>query len=116
MAGEMVESNCFYAMYGLADSFDVLLSDLSNFIDPAGEIKWLNFIMYNPSHIINNVMVGYEMCEGFTQIERVMGMFSLDFALMSQSLGTDFIYILTEYKPRLMKLLEFAKPCLESAA
>ena len=28
LAGEMVESNCFYAMYGLMDSFDVLASDL----------------------------------------------------------------------------------------
>jgi hypothetical protein len=60
MAGELVESNCFYAMYGMIDSVDVLMSDFNNFIDPAGEIKWVNFIMYNPMHIVNNAFVGYE--------------------------------------------------------
>ena len=56
----MVESNCFYAMYGLLDSVDVLIDDINTFVAPAGEIKWANAIIYNPIHIFNNSMVGYE--------------------------------------------------------
>lgn len=108
----MVESNCFYAMYGLMDSVDVLASDFSNFVDPAGEVKWFNLIAYNPSHILNNTMVGYEMCEGYTQVERLMALFSLDFALLGQTLGTDLTYMFTESGGMADKFKAVAEPCL----
>jgi len=60
LGGEMVESNCFYSMYGLVDSVDVLLSDFHNFVEPAGEVKWVNLVLYNPAHIVNNFFVSYE--------------------------------------------------------
>lgn len=110
----MVESNCFYAMYGLLDSVDVLASDFNNFIDPAGEIKWLNLIEYNPSHILNNFFVGYEMCEGYTQVERLMALTSLDFALLGQTLGTDITFLLSDGKAMKEKLMSFAEPCLQA--
>jgi len=112
LAKEMVESNCFYAMYGMMDSVDVLLSDFNNFIDPAGELKWMNLIAYNPSHIINNVMVGYEMCEGYVQIERLMGLASMDWALMGQSLGTDLTYLLVDAAPEFKAIAAEMMPCL----
>jgi len=99
-------------MYGLMDSFDVLLSDLNNFVDPAGEVKWFNLIAYNPSHIVNNTMVGYEMCEGFTQVERLMALFSLDFALLGQTIGTDLTYMFTESGGMKDKFMAMAEPCL----
>jgi len=58
--GDLVESNCFYAMYGLNDSIDELLNDFEHFITPVGEVKWFNLVGYNPIHILNNVAVGYE--------------------------------------------------------
>jgi len=114
LAGEMVESNCFYAMYGMMDSVDVLVNDITNFIDPAGEIKWVNALAYNPSHILNNVMVGYEMCEGYTQVERLMALFSLDFALLGQTLGTDITFLISDSAGMQEKFMEFAAPCLEA--
>jgi hypothetical protein len=114
LAGDMVESNCFYAMYGLMDSVDVLAADFNNFIDPAGEIKWLNLIEYNPSHILNNFFVGYEMCEGYTQVERLMALTSLDFALLGQTLGTDITFLFSDGKAMKEKLMSFAEPCLDA--
>lgn len=110
----MVESNCFYAMYGFMDSIDVLIADVDNFVDPAGEVKWLNLIEYNPSHILNNFFVGYEMCEGYTQIERLMALFSLDFALLGQTLGTDLTFMFTEGGEMSEKLMSFVEPCLQA--
>lgn len=101
-------------MYGLLDSVDVLASDFNNFIDPSGEIKWLNLIEYNPSHILNNFFVGYEMCEGYTQVERLMALTSLDFALLGQTLGTDITFLLSDGKAMKEKLMSFAEPCLQA--
>ncbi len=56
----LTESNCFYALYGLTDSVSELVDDFNNFVDPAGEAKWFNFIAYNPMHIFNNTSVAYE--------------------------------------------------------
>lgn len=114
LAGDMVESNCFYALYGLIDSFDVLVADVNTFIDPAGEIKWLNLIEYNPSHIMNNFFVSYEMCEVYTQIERLMALASLDFALLGQTLGTDITYLFTDGSAMREKFMSFLEPCLDA--
>jgi hypothetical protein len=59
-------------------------------------------------------MVGYEMCEGYTQIERLMALFSLDFALLGQTLGTDITYMFSDAPAMKAKLMEFASPCLEA--
>lgn len=115
LASEMVESNCFYSMYGLVDSVDVLVNDFSNIVDPAGELKWVNLILYNPSHIVNNFMVGYEMCEVYTQVERLMGLFSLDWALLAQSIGTDLVYLLGESAGDFEAIAAEMMPCLQNA-
>ena len=62
-AANLVESNCFYAMYGMMESVDQLLYDFDNMVDPAGEVLWFNMVLYNPVTIFNNVSVGYEMCD-----------------------------------------------------
>lgn len=110
----MVESNCFYAMYGTIDSVDVLVSDFKNIVDPAGEVKWLNLIIYNPTHILNNSMVAYEMCEGYVQLERLMSLFSLDWALLAQTIGTDLTLLLgREGKQYMLDAKQELMPCLE---
>lgn len=62
----LVESNCFYGMYGLMESIDQLMFDFNNIVDPAGEIKWFDMVFYNPISILNNVSVGYEMCDVYS--------------------------------------------------
>ena len=94
--GELVESNCFYSTYGLLDSVDLLVYDVETIVDPYGELKWMNMIMYNPMHIMNNGLVEYEMCEMYTQMERLVNIFSLDWALIAQFLSNDLVYVLTE--------------------
>lgn len=65
-ASNLVESNCFYGMYGLIESVDQLMFDFNNIIDPSGEAQWFNLVVYNPISILNNVSVGYEMCDVYT--------------------------------------------------
>lgn len=65
-------------------------------MDPYGEFKWMNMIAYNPMHILNNTMVEYEMCEMYIQLERLMSILSLDWALITQSITNDIVYMLTD--------------------
>lgn len=53
-------------MYGLMESVDQLMFDFNNIIDPAGEVKWFDMVFYNPISILNNVSVGYEMCDVYS--------------------------------------------------
>lgn len=62
----LVESNCFYSMYGLMESVDQLVYDFDNIIDPSGEALWFNLVVYNPISIVNNTSVGYEMCDVYS--------------------------------------------------
>jgi len=92
----LVESNCFYSMYGLMESVDQLMYDFDNIIDPSGEALWFNLVVYNPLAILNNTSVGYEMCDVYAQFDKLSGMFSGDFALMGDYLATDMVYFFTE--------------------
>ena len=60
VGSNLVESNCFYALYGMVDSWDTLVFDFNHFISPEGEVKWFNLVGYNPTHIMNNFAVSYE--------------------------------------------------------
>lgn len=40
--------------------------DYETIIDPSGELKWMNLVVYNPMHIVNNATVSYEMCDMYT--------------------------------------------------
>lgn len=108
-SGSLVESNCFYAMHGLLESVKQLNFDMGvkkemvdgvettsmNIVDDSGEVKWFNMVLYNPLHIVNNVSVGYEMCDVYTQFERLSGLFSMDWALLGSYVATDLTYFLT---------------------
>jgi len=66
-----------------------------NIVDDSGEVKWFNMVLYNPLHIVNNVSVGYEMCDVYTQFERLSGLFSMDWSLLGSYVSTDLVYFLT---------------------
>lgn len=95
---ELIESNCFYSLYGLVDSADKLVYDWNNFVDPAGSINWFNLVGYNPVHILNNVTVNYEMCDVYTQFERLTGNLSGDWPQIGDILATDITYLALESK------------------
>jgi len=93
IGSDLVESNCFYSLYGVNDSIDQLISDVNNFIDPVGEVKWMNAALYNPIQIFNNVAVGYEFCDVYLQFERLSGLLSGDWALLADTLVQDGVYL-----------------------
>jgi len=70
--------------------------DFNNIVDPSGEIGWFNLAVYNPIAIVNNTTVGYEMCDVYSQFDKLSGMFGGDFALMSDYLATDLVFFFTD--------------------
>jgi len=57
---DAAQSDCFYAMYGLVDTADLLMYDFQN-IRPQGEatVNWFNVAAYDPLHVTGDLTVTY---------------------------------------------------------
>jgi len=58
-AAEIIQSNCFYAMYGMVDTAALLQYDFQNIIGN-GSFNWFNVLAYDPIHILGDSSVGYQ--------------------------------------------------------
>jgi len=55
---ETVQSNCFYAMYGLIDSADMMSYNLSH-IFANGTFQWFNVMAYDPLNMAGAMSVSF---------------------------------------------------------
>lgn len=82
---DAMQSDCFYAMYGMVDTVDLLMYDVKN-IMPSGEAKlnWFNVSFYDPLHVTGDFMVNYQYCGGTAQLNNAVSLASADYAFASQ--------------------------------
>lgn len=55
---DLAQSECFYAIYGLVDTVDLLVHDIKNIIQP-GQLGWFNAIAYDPLMFLGDFSVSY---------------------------------------------------------
>jgi hypothetical protein len=58
-ASDTIQSNCFYAMYGLVDTLQLSLYDIQNVRTP-GAFNWFNVVAYDPIHMLGDMSVSYQ--------------------------------------------------------
>lgn len=60
---DAAQSDCFYSVYGLVDTADLLVYDLKTVATEAqttGQVKWFNVAAYDPIHMTGDTMVTYQ--------------------------------------------------------
>jgi hypothetical protein len=71
-------NNCFYATYGLVDTWDSLIYDFKNITSTPGAINWWNALIYDPVHPLGDSTVAYEYCNGQNLFGQLVSLSSLD--------------------------------------
>jgi len=79
---DSIQSDCFYAVYGMVDTVDLQMHDFSN-IMADGSFNWFNVAGYNPLHIMGDSSVSYQYCGGNNQLTNLTSTFSADYAFIS---------------------------------
>jgi len=62
---DAAQSDCFYAMYGLVDTADLLAYDFAHIVGE-GSFNWFNVMAYDPLHMSGDLSVSYQYCGGNT--------------------------------------------------
>lgn len=90
---DAVMSNCFYAAKGVMGSITVISDDFKNLGKVSGEWNWVNIILYDPLHIMGDFTVVYEMCNFYELIDKLVGLFSMDWAALGEQVTQLGIYL-----------------------
>lgn len=53
------QSECFYAVYGMVDTFDMAAYDFANVVAD-GSFNWFNVGMYDPLHMTGDMSISYQ--------------------------------------------------------
>lgn len=53
------QSDCFYAVYGLVDTVDLMSYDFKNIVGD-GSFNWFNVAAYDPLHFTGDASVSYQ--------------------------------------------------------
>jgi hypothetical protein len=62
---DAAQSDCFYGVYGLVDTVDLLAYDFANIVGE-GQLGWFNVLAYDPLHFAGDASVSYQYCGGNT--------------------------------------------------
>lgn len=95
-ASESPQSNCFYAIYGLVDTADLLKYDFQNIMQE-GSFNWFNVAGYDPLHLVGDLTVSYQYCGGTTQLNNLTSLMSQDYAYIAQLATNQVSYLATEW-------------------
>jgi len=88
------QSECFYAMWGLIDTVDLMAYDFANII-ANGSLNWFNVMAYDPLHFTGDFSVTSQFCGGQTQLNNLVSMASLDYAYISMFFTQSLSYLIT---------------------
>lgn len=91
----VVMSNCFYALKGVIGSIETLVYDWQNMGKYSGEYNWFNLI-FDPLHILGDATVAYEMCNIYEDLDKIVGLLSMDWGLLSEQVTEIGMYMWLE--------------------
>ena len=111
-------TNCFASMYSLITSFDTFGYNLSTINSEPGSFKGFDVLVIDPTHIIADTAVNYEMCEIGGILDQVKGMAGLDYAAIGDNLTRELLVLAVEqpkYAAEVKKMADGAK-CAQGVA
>ena len=79
-------TNCFASMYSFLTSLDIAGYNLSTINSEPGTFKGFDVLVLDPTHIVADFAVNYEMCELGLILDQFAGMASLDYAAIGDNL------------------------------
>lgn len=83
-------------MYSLVTSFDTAAYNLSTINSEPGSFKGFDVLVIDPTHIIGDIFVNFEMCEIALIIDQFKMMASLDWASVGDNLTREILVIAVE--------------------
>ena len=104
-------TNCFASMYSFLTSVDIAGYNLSTINSTPGTFKGFDVLVLDPTHIIADFAVNYEMCEVGLILDQFKSMASLDYAAIGDN-TTRYLGVLMVESPaarkEMMKVREAA--------
>ena len=99
-------------------SFDVAAYNFNTINDTAGSFKGFDVLFIDPTHILTDIVVNYEMCEVGSIINQFKGMASMDFAAVGDNLTRELMVIMVESPEARGQIAEIknAAECVKNVA
>lgn len=100
-------TNCFASTYGMMTSFDTLGYNWSTLTSSAGQFKGFDVLVIDPTKILADIVVNFEMCEVGKIIDSAKAMASLDYASIVDSTTRYLLVIMVdspEARTEIMKM------------
>ena len=90
-------TNCFASMYSYMSTLDVAAFNRQNINGiEAGSNKYLDVLLLDPTHILTDLVVNYEMCEVGMIVDQFKGMASLDWAAVADNASREALVLFLE--------------------
>lgn len=89
-------TNCFASMYAMITSFDTAAYNWDTLNTEPGTFKGFDVLVIDPTHIMSDIVVNYEMCEVALILDQFKSMASLDWASVGDNLTRELMVIAVE--------------------
>jgi len=89
-------TNCFASTYALIEDFDIAGYNIQTFSSEPGTIKIFDVLAMDPAHILMDMTVEWEMCNGAGILQQFTNMFSGDYAAIADNLTRELMVIFIE--------------------
>jgi hypothetical protein len=97
-------------------SVEQLVYDFKNLGKYSGEYNWFNVIFYDPLYIAGDFTTVYEMCNVYEVLDKLTGIFSLDWGLLAEQLTNIAVYMGMEAMDMLDDIAKnMGENCIEGA-
>lgn len=111
-------SNCFASMYSLMETYELTGMHLATRNSEPGTNKIFDILITDPTLIVSNTVVSYEMCEIDSLLEQIKGMAGADWSAVADNATRELLVIGTESPEarKEMKKLRNAATCAQGVA
>ena len=94
---QVVLTNCFASMYSYMTTLDVAAFNRQHISGlEEGSNKYMDVLLLDPTHILTDLVVNYEMCEVGMIVDQFKGMASLDWAAVADNMSREALVLFME--------------------